>query len=116
MLPIMSMSVSSFLSGAGDHDLSVSRIAFDFIFWCHITIYWYGLLFAVALLFCMVLAVQAAHRLKGDDILDFLADDSVHGYWARLYYVAFVGCLQGESCPDFRYYEEIAFTAMSSAG
>ena len=79
--------------GLGIHDLSVSRIAFDFnLFGRHITIYWYGLLFAVALLLCMVLAVQQAkaHRLKGDDILDFfllMIPFMVIG--ARLYYVAF---------------------------
>jgi len=71
----------------------VSRIAFDFnLFGRHVTIYWYGLLFAVALLLCMVLAVQQAkaHRLKGDDILDFfllMIPFMVIG--ARLYYVAF---------------------------
>lgn len=79
--------------GLGIHDLPVSRIAFDFsILGRHITIYWYGLLFAFALLLCMVLAVQQAkaHRLKGDDVLDFfllMIPFLVIG--ARLYYVAF---------------------------
>ena len=73
--------------GLGIHDLPVNRVAFELFGW---PVYWYGLLIALALLLCMVLAIRQAPRfgLKADDITDtFIAIIPLMIIMARLYYV-----------------------------
>lgn len=91
MQAILNYTVS--FPGLGINDLSISRIAFQFnLFGRQVTVFWYGLLFAAAMVLCIVLAMRHAkhHNFKSDDILDFFL-------WmiplilvgARLYYVIF---------------------------
>lgn len=79
--------------GLGIYDLPVSRIAFQFnLFGRHVVVYWYGMLFAVAMVLCIVLAMRQAkhHNLLSDDIIDlFLWMIPAILIGARLYYVAF---------------------------
>ncbi|MDD4541212.1 MAG: prolipoprotein diacylglyceryl transferase [Eubacteriales bacterium] len=79
--------------GLGINNLEINRIVFQFnLFGREISIYWYGLLIALAFLLSMILALKQAkkHGLKADDIVDFfliLIPFAIVG--ARLYYVAF---------------------------
>ncbi len=79
--------------GLGIHDLSISRIAFQFnLFGRNVVVYWYGLIFAVAMVLCIVLAMRQAkhHNLLSDDIIDlFLWMIPFILVGARLYYVVF---------------------------
>jgi phosphatidylglycerol:prolipoprotein diacylglycerol transferase len=75
--------------GLGINDLPINRAAF------HIfsrPVYWYGLLIALAIVICLVIATrQAKHfNLKADDIMDtFIALIPMMIIFARLYYVVF---------------------------
>ena len=79
--------------GLGINNLEISRIVFQFnLFGREISIYWYGLLIALAFLLAMLLAIRHAKRLdlKSDDVVDFflvLIPAAIIG--ARVYYVAF---------------------------
>ncbi|HHW93608.1 MAG TPA: prolipoprotein diacylglyceryl transferase [Clostridiaceae bacterium] len=79
--------------GLGIHDLSISRIAFQFnLFGRQVVVYWYGLLFAIAMVLCLVLAARHAkyHHLASDDIVDlflWMVPSILIG--ARIYYVIF---------------------------
>ncbi len=79
--------------GLGIHDLSISRIAFQFnLFGRNVVVYWYGLIFAVAMVLCILLAMRQAkhHNLLSDDIIDlFLWMIPFILVGARLYYVVF---------------------------
>lgn len=79
--------------GLGIHNLEISRIAFEFqLFGKTLTIYWYGILYAMGFLVALVLALRQAERynLSKDDILDiFLAAIPLSVVGSRLYYVAF---------------------------
>ena len=71
MLVLMNYHVS--FPRLGIHDLSINRIAFQFsLFGRQFTVFWYGLIFALAMVLCIVLAMRHAKRyqLTGDDILD----------------------------------------------
>ncbi len=91
MRAILNYTVS--FPGLGIHDLSISRVAFQFnLFGRHVIVYWYGLLFAIAMVLCISLAMRHAkhHRLKSDDILDlFLWMIPMILIGARVYYVIF---------------------------
>lgn len=92
MLPWLAQFHVSF-PGLGIHNVPISRIAFEFdVFGRHVIVYWYGLIFAVAMILCIVLAMTQAkhHRLTSDDILDFfLWMIPFILVFARIYYVAF---------------------------
>ncbi len=73
--------------GLGIKNLPISRQAFSIF---GMPIYWYGLLIAVALILCMLLAMRhaSAYQLKSDDVLDtFIAVIPLMIIFARLYYV-----------------------------
>ena len=91
MCGILNFTVS--FPGLGINDLSISRVAFQFnLFGRQVTVFWYGLLFAIAMVLCIVLAMRHAkhHNFDSNDILDFFL-------WmipfiligARIYYVIF---------------------------
>lgn len=79
--------------GLGIHDLAIRRVAFQFhLFGREISVYWYGVLIAAAMLLCLLLVMRNAPRygLGRDDTADIfltLIPCSIIG--ARLYYVAF---------------------------
>lgn len=91
MQAIMNFNVS--FPGLGIHDLSINRIAFQFnLFGRQMTVYWYGMIFAIAMVLCIVLAMWHAKRygLKSDDVLDtYLWMIPFILIGSRLYYVAF---------------------------
>lgn len=91
MLVLMNYHVS--FPRLGIHDLSINRIAFQFsLFGRQFTVFWYGLIFALAMVLCIVLAMRHAKRyqLTGDDILDtFLWMIPLILVGSRLYYVVF---------------------------
>ncbi len=75
--------------GLGIYDLPVSREAFQVF---GISIYWYGLLIAISIIACMVLAMRQASSfgLTSDDVMDtFIAVIPLMIIFARLYYVVF---------------------------
>lgn len=75
--------------GLGIDSISVSREAFRIF---GISVYWYGILIALAVLLCMVLAVRQASRyaLRSEDVYDvFLILIPSILICARLYYVVF---------------------------
>jgi phosphatidylglycerol:prolipoprotein diacylglycerol transferase len=91
MCGILNFTVS--FPGLGINDLSISRVAFQFnLFGRQVTVFWYGLLFAIAMVLCIALAMRHAkyHNFDSNDILDFFL-------WmipfiligARIYYVIF---------------------------
>ncbi|MGI6334309.1 MAG: prolipoprotein diacylglyceryl transferase [Saccharofermentanales bacterium] len=73
--------------GLGIENLPINRRAFSIF---GMPVYWYGLLIAIALILCMLLAMRhaSAHQLKSDDVLDiFIAVIPLMIVFARLYYV-----------------------------
>ncbi len=75
--------------GLGIKDIPISREAFNLF---GISIYWYGLLIAGAIILCMILAIRQAKRydLTSDNIMDtFIAIIPLMLIFARLYYVVF---------------------------
>ncbi len=91
MTSILSYLVS--FPGLGIKDLEVNREAFTFhLFGRPLTVYWYGLIFTIAMLLCIALAMIRAKRyhFSRDDILDyFLWMIPLILIGSRLYYVAF---------------------------
>jgi phosphatidylglycerol:prolipoprotein diacylglycerol transferase len=79
--------------GLGINDLPISRVAFEFnIFGRTISIYWYGILIALAFLLCMLLSIRAAkvYDLNPDHLSEvYLLIIPLALIGARLYYVAF---------------------------
>ena len=79
--------------GLGIYNLEISRIAFELqLFGKTLTIYWYGVLYAMGFMVALLLALRQAERynLSKDDILDiFLATIPLSVVGSRLYYVAF---------------------------
>ena len=103
--------------GLGIYDLPVSRIAFQFnLFGRHVVVYWYGMLFAVAMVLCIVLAMRQAkhHNLLVTTSSIFLMIPAIL-IGARLYYVAFGGNISRnwKSALNFRE-GGLAFTVESS--
>ena len=79
--------------GLGIENLEISREVFNLnLFGRPITVYWYGLLFTLAMVLCIVIAMVRARKFKfsRDDILDyFLWMIPLILVGSRLYYVAF---------------------------
>ncbi|NLA71753.1 MAG: prolipoprotein diacylglyceryl transferase [Clostridiaceae bacterium] len=79
--------------GLGIENISISRIAFEFNLFGHqMTVYWYGLIFTIAMVLCIVLAMTHAKKydFTGDDILDyFLWMIPLILIGSRIYFVAF---------------------------
>ncbi|MGI6298309.1 MAG: prolipoprotein diacylglyceryl transferase [Saccharofermentanales bacterium] len=75
--------------GLGIENLEINRIAFQI---GSISIYWYGLLIASAILLCLYLSLRHSrfHGLNPDNVLDiYIAIIPAMIIFARLYYVAF---------------------------
>lgn len=79
--------------GLGIKDLTIDRVAFQFKLGEQtVAIYWYGILFAIGFLLCLILMLRHSHyyNLSNDEILDsFLTIMVFSIVGARLYYVAF---------------------------
>lgn len=77
----------------GIYDLAISRVAFELnLFGQQLTVYWYGILYALGFVVALLLALRQAkgYDLSKDDVLDvFLAAIPLSVLGSRLYYVAF---------------------------
>lgn len=75
--------------GLGIQNLPVSRVAFEIF---SVPVYWYGLLIALSIVFCLLLAMRHAdhYGLKADDVMDvFIFLIPMMILFARIYYVVF---------------------------
>ncbi|MFA7455219.1 MAG: prolipoprotein diacylglyceryl transferase [Desulfobulbaceae bacterium] len=91
MLYVLNYHVS--FPGLGIESLVVNREAFSFnLFGRQLTVFWYGLIFTLAMVLCIVIAMIRAkkHNFSRDDILDyFLWMIPLILIGSRIYYVAF---------------------------
>ncbi len=91
MFTFLNYSVS--FPGLGIEGLNINRVAFEIsLFGRDLTVYWYGLIFTLAMLLCIAIAMWRAPRydFTKDDILDYflwLIPFILLG--SRIYYVAF---------------------------
>lgn len=91
MLYVLNYHVS--FPGLGIENLVINREAFSFNLFGHqLTVFWYGLIFTLAMVLCIVIAMIRAKRydFSQDDILDyFLWMIPLILIGSRIYYVAF---------------------------